>query len=147
MSAVWAQRMIQSGSKAASRHRLILQIDEIARQICFARDSWTCQRCGEKCHGYSDRFPLGPEWAHVIGRRDLSLRWVLDNNLTLCHEDHVWFDDHKNDSLVWFEVEWPERMNRIRHLRNTLTAKMTMDFLLMLRDQLKAVLEPQWSRA
>ena len=118
--------MIKSSPKTAAKHRLILQLDALARQRCFWRDMATvrgavgsiqmpvCQFCGSS---------RSPEWAHVFGRRDLSIRWELDNNLTLCGPGgdncHQWFDDHKSEALVWFGSCWYDRMNHIREIQQS----------------------------
>ena len=89
------------------------KLDAIARQRCFERDL-RCQRCGAVSF---------LEWAHVITRRDLSLRWEPDNALALCNWQsngcHEWFDSHKKESLAWFESKWPDRWEHIQEIRNS----------------------------
>jgi hypothetical protein len=104
--------MIPLSDKAATRKGLKDKLDAIARTRCFMRDSVAagravpCQRCGNN----------NVEWAHVISRRDLSLRWELDNNLSLCHSCHVWFDAHRKEARAWFASRWPERWEHIQKI-------------------------------
>jgi hypothetical protein len=135
--------MIQSSSKSATRRKLIVQLDPLARRKCFERDSASnlgalyiyCQRCyALYFDGDVVQWPFGPEWAHVFSRRDLTIRWELDNNLTLCHECHEWFDNHKVEALAWFEKKWPQRFANIRRIQQS---HFKLDLKLLLK-QIKA---------
>jgi hypothetical protein len=138
--------MIRSSSKSATRRKLIVQLDALARHKCFERDRMNdlertlyiscicCQRC-YALYFYGDTsWPFGPEWAHVFSRRDLTIRWELDNNLTLCHECHEWFDNHKVEALAWFEEKWPQRFANIRRIQQS---HFKLDLKLLLK-QIKA---------
>jgi len=52
----------------------------------------TCESCGK-----SGR----TECAHIIGRREKTLRWCADNALSLCHSCHRYFTENPLDFNDW----------------------------------------------
>jgi hypothetical protein len=100
----------------------IKKLDKQWREAIHKRDEF-CQ----VCHS-------GPPYLnahHVIGRRNRSVRWVLDNGILLCsgchtfktqsaHQDPLWFAE-------WFGDEYPERYIKISVLRN-ITNKQTFEW-------------------
>ena len=108
---------IKLSSEAAAKRRIILKLDAIAREKCFERDR---RRDGLiMCQSCRQGQLYQPHWAHILSRRDLSIRWEADNALSLCERCHDYFDNHKTDSLRWFETCWPERMAHIRELQQS----------------------------
>jgi len=69
-------------------HRKILykKLDDVVRQIVRKRGS--CERCGNP----------NIQTAHIFSRRNLSVRWDLDNVLALCLRCHI-FWAHKEPIL------------------------------------------------
>lgn len=102
--------MIASCSKTRQRKCMILECDGYARERCFERDGHKCVRCQKTA---------GIQWAHIITRGILSLRWDLDNNLTLCGGCHKFFW-HKEPLLAvkWFEETWPARYEHVLAIRS-----------------------------
>ncbi len=112
---------IRSGEKTRSRNYLIKQLDALARERCFERDLYKCVRCG------SGRFI---QWAHVVTRGCKTLRWDLDNNLTLCGGCHAfWWHKEPIEAVHWFAHKFPERYE---HLLVTRRMKQTVDLKLLL---------------
>lgn len=91
---------VRRSKKALSRAKMILELDADARRRVFQRDE-VCQRC----HVHERAI----QWAHMITRRNLSLRWEVDNALALCGGCHLWFDGNPLLSADWFQKNWPER--------------------------------------
>jgi hypothetical protein len=92
------------------RKALIKRLDALARQATFARDGNACIRCGKR-----ERLQL----AHVHTRAQLSLRHDLDNLMTLCAGDHLWWHHHPSDAVTWWADKYPERALRLGVLRRT----------------------------
>jgi len=55
------------------------------------RDHFTCQFCGKE----------GNEAAHIYGRAKKSVRWSMDNAVTLCNYHHRYFTAHPIDFYDW----------------------------------------------
>ena len=96
--------MIPASKKARSRKYLVKELDFLARQRCFERDDWRCVRC---------KSGNNIQWAHIVSRRHLSLRWDLDNNLTLCAGCHLWWHHAPIHAVKWFEGTWPGRYDHL----------------------------------
>lgn len=60
------------------RKRLIKECDKLASELCLKRDEYTCRYCGRK----------GNTAHHIFSRKFASLRWDLNNLLTLCPGCH-----------------------------------------------------------
>ena len=43
------------------------------------------------------------ECAHIYGRRNKSVRWSLDNAVTLCHYHHRMFTESPYEFIAWLE--------------------------------------------
>ena len=100
--------MIRSSKKTRSRNNIIKQLDDLAREFCFARDGAKCQRCPSR----------KVQWCHIIGRRHKCVRWEPDNNLSLCAGCHMWWHEYPSLSGPWFAKNWPERHEHITKLFN-----------------------------
>ncbi len=112
--------MIRMSTKARARNYLVKQLDALARVRCFERDLYKCVRCQSK---------NGIQWAHIVSRRHLSLRWDLDNNLTLCGGCHLFWHHEPIQAVKWFEETWP---GRYEHLLAASAIKQTVDLRLLL---------------
>lgn len=98
--------------RTRSLHRMKLDLDAIARKEVFERDGGKCIRCAN-----SDR---SVQWAHVLSRRHLCLRWDADNAMTLCAGCHLFWHHEPAMAVDWFIKNFGERWERIRliHLLN-----------------------------
>ena len=87
------------------------------------RDQNKCQVCGME----------GNNPHHIVGRRNRTLRWDLNNGITLCpgchtfrtksaHQDPLWFAD-------WFRSNHPSRYRLIKHKKES-TIKATYNDVL-----------------
>lgn len=92
------------------RRRGVLELDADARKRVFDRDENTCQRCKSTTRQV--------QWAHMISRRHLCIRWEADNALALCAGCHLWFDGYPLLSGDWFRKNWPDRAERILTMFN-----------------------------
>jgi hypothetical protein len=60
----------------------------------------------------------GLQWAHIIGRANLRLRYEPFNNLILCAGHHRWYGLHPIDWVRILEREYPERLALAEQHRN-----------------------------
>ena len=111
---------VGKSDKAKERDQIEKQLDDLARQLCFYRDCFKCIRCGT---------PEAVQWAHVKTRGVVGLRWDLQNNMTLCKGDHLWWHLHPSESGPWFKETFPERWE---HIQIAERKKATMDRKLLL---------------
>ena len=71
----------------------------LLRVAVMERDK-VCQRCGKQIH----------DTAHVrIVGAWKALEFDLENVIGLCRNCHIWFDNNKEESRVWFAEKWPHR--------------------------------------
>lgn len=109
---------IQKGSKrpknrtrskaTRSRRRMILELDADARMRVFERDNETCLRCERKSPTI--------QWAHVLSRVHLCLRWQEDNAMTLCAGCHLKWHHEPAYAIEWFMDAFPDRWRRVKAL-------------------------------
>lgn len=92
---------------ATRRQRLIELLDTEVRGQALERDKGCCQACGMF---YEDN-----EVHHIFRRGIFSVRWELDNLITLCRIDchSGWADPHRKECQAWVMVTWPERFKNI----------------------------------
>ena len=81
-----------------SRKNKIARLDKLWGAAVVERDGKICQKCGE----------FGDNPHHMISRRYLATRHVLDNGLTLCTKHHVPYAHNQVAAfLEWFrEKHW-----------------------------------------
>ena len=78
---MYLKKLVKKLDGKKRRKALIKACDKLVRQLVFHRDQNTCQYCGKQPE------KLDPH--HIYGRRIYSLRWVLDNLITLCSGCHM----------------------------------------------------------
>ena len=90
------------------RSKIIRSLDRITPKIVKLRDAYTCQRCGRLI------MSCARHWAHIYRRGHLTLRWVVTNAVTACHDCHRWLDLHPSEKETWFSEKFPIRWGQIR---------------------------------
>lgn len=91
--------------------------DKLARQVVLYRDGYRCQRCGK-----TDREGAVIQWAHIIRRGALSIRWKEDNAVALCAECHVFFTYREEEWRTWLDLNYPGLWDRLNWTRLTAIA-------------------------
>jgi len=88
------------------------EADQLCRRIVRERDR-TCRRCGE------DGARKQLQWAHVLSRRALSIRWSLEppNSFLLCSGCHFEFTNDVAAWLDWLDEHHPGLLDELRRLR------------------------------
>ena len=98
----------------------ITKLDKKVREYVIERDGGRCQYCGQD----------GNNVHHLIGRRNRSTRWFIDNLLLLCPGCHTFKTEsfHQNPltTMKWFEENYPERYQAINERKNKIL-KQTFD--------------------
>jgi len=64
-----------------------------------AKANWSCEHCGKSFGGTSP----GLHCAHIHGRRHNSVRWSLDNAVSLCAYHHRYFTENPTEFFMWLE--------------------------------------------
>jgi len=122
----------------------IQTLDDLCREVVFARDGYACQKCGWKCtevtYSPSGKVQAGKlQWCHVFSRRYHSVRWDPDNSLALCSGCHLW--QHQNPTLAseWYAEKWTVRLRAVTLRRNAGRKPDRGLILLSLQQQLRAL--------
>lgn len=94
-----------------SRKNQIKRLDALWSRLVVERDKSICQKCGE----------FGDNPHHVVLKRYLAVKHLLDNGLTLCSKHHVPYA-HARPALFekWFKREFPDRWERIQELKQNI---------------------------
>lgn len=111
------------------RQKIIAKLDKLFSQMVLFRDNRVCQRCGGP----------GNQTSHVIGRRNLHLRWNLNNALCMdggCH--NFWWHSEPLEAAKWFAEKYPERMTYLQ-LENRKQVKYSTVDLETMYEALKQV--------
>ena len=95
-------------NRTRSRARMIRELDAQARAEVFERDGGVCIRCRNTSR------PV--QWAHVLSRRHVCLRWVPDNAMSLCAGCHLFWHHEPAMALDWFFKNFRERWERLQVL-------------------------------
>ena len=100
--------------KITERKRLIKKLDDLWAKKIKERDGFTCQRCKSQ----SKRLNA----CHFYGRRNKTLRWDLDDGVTLCVGCHFWAHSNPAEFTEWFK-EWTgeETFERLQTKKNNKT--------------------------
>ena len=99
--------VIKSSKATKKRRRMVLKLDADARQRVFERDNFACMRCGKK---------ENLNWAHVLSRRDISLRWEADNGMTLDAGCHMFWHHQPALAVDWLQKNHREQWDRLMAL-------------------------------
>lgn len=95
--------------KKTERQKLIKKLDDIVREIIKDRDRGICQKCGN----------AGNHVSHVYSRKNLTLRWDLNNLKLLCTRCHLyWWHKEPIDASMWFQNEFPYRADYLMEVKN-----------------------------
>jgi len=100
--------MIKSSKKTRQRRRMMVALDADARRRVFERDKFSCMRCGKSAN---------LQWCHVLSRRNVSLRWELDNAMTLDAGCHMFWHHEPALAVDWFKRNFSEQWDRLMALR------------------------------
>src|SRR3990167_10124510 len=86
----------------------------------YIRSKGKCDRCGR---------PDGKfDCAHVISRKNLTLRWNVNNLMCLCFQCHKWWHEEPVLSADWFKNKYPIRYSVLQDERNKLTKMRIQDY-------------------
>lgn len=90
----------------------IKKLDKKWREKINERDNGRCVYCGGD----------GNNAHHIVGRRNRSTRWLLDNGILLCYRDHTFgqgsFHQDPQETMKWFENKYPDRYESILKRKN-----------------------------
>ena len=68
--------------------------DKWFSDVVRAKAAYTCENCHQKGR---------MECCHIFGRAAKSVRWSLDNAVTLCHYHHRMFTESPYEFIAWLE--------------------------------------------
>lgn len=87
------KRKVRSpGVKA--RRATVKELDQLAREVVFARDGNKCRKCGR-----TERL----QWCHVYSRRYRWLRWDTNNSFCGCAGCHLTWHHRPTEGAQWWE--------------------------------------------
>lgn len=125
--------MLKQKRGKSERAKIVRQLDSLVSKIVKMRDDYTCQWSGNKCMD-----PRGCHSHHVQSRSNFSLRWDLNNLLTLSYGSHRYVHGHPQQFMEWFEAKFPARARYIAdRLKETPRTIRTTE-LRELLDEMKA---------
>ena len=75
----------------------------------FVRSLDHCERCGSI---------KTLQAAHIYSRRYVNLRYDIQNVMCLCAKCHFQWHDSPLDSIIWFNQNYPERLEYLKKKRN-----------------------------
>ena len=84
--------------RTRSRAGMVRELDALARQEVFERDGHKCMMCSSE---------KNIQWAHVLSRRHLAIRWNPDNAMTLCAGCHLFWHHQPLAAIDWFRKNNP----------------------------------------
>jgi len=94
---------------------------------CLIRKKGFCERCG--------RTDTSLDWSHVVGRKNLTLRWDIFNALCLCFQCHRYFwHEEPLDSAVWFKEKYPARWAYLSENKNKFIKRIEEDYKELLKN-------------
>lgn len=81
-----------------------------------------CEKCGRRGTSF--------DWSHVIGRKNLTLRWDILNALCLCFQCHRFFwHEEPLDAHNWFKDKYPERYEYLLKAKNMTLNRTEQDYI------------------
>jgi hypothetical protein len=101
------------------------------------RSKGFCEKCGRR--GEIKMF----DDAHVVGRKNLTLRWDILNHLCLCFQCHRFFwHEEPLEAATWFKQKYPERYQYLLKAKNIVLARFETDY----KNLLTAIEEKDFDR-
>lgn len=95
--------------RKASKKYLKNKADRLFSEYIRNRDRKCC-KCGSSTKQL--------QCAHIIGRRNLRLRYDPQNALTLCAGCHFWWHENPFDSTEWYKETYPNDWDYLSKARN-----------------------------
>jgi len=112
------------------------KIDRVFSDLVRERNNYVCQNC---CEGNRHR-PHAFDCAHIMGRRNVGLRWHPDNCLALCRSCHIFFTEHPFDFRDFCVDQFGE--DRVAELR--LISNQTVKWNKPLREEIYKHYKREW---
>lgn len=104
--------------------RLQLRCDEAISSL--VRNKGLCEKCGTRDGNF--------DTAHIIGRKNLTLRWDIFNLLCLCRKCHQEAHANPKRFTLWFQSEYPERWEYLESWKNVILKRIVEDYECLLED-------------
>lgn len=79
------------GCSECDKKATIRANDALAQHFTFARDGFKCRKCDN---------PNNLKWAHWMEPKNLSIRWIPINQITLCNECFEIFNTKFSESVL-----------------------------------------------
>jgi hypothetical protein len=95
------------------------KLDEAMSKL--VREKNVCEKCGNVYAKFHD--------AHVVGRRNLTLRWCILNHLCLdaqCHR--FWWHEEPLEAATWFQKKFPERYQYLMANKDKIIKRTESDY-------------------
>ena len=103
---------------------LVKQCDKIFSELI--RSKGMCEKCL--------RTDTKLDCAHVIPRTNKTLRWDINNALSLCFRCHkLWAHENPLEFAHWFKKYYKERNWYIMNHKNIITKRTTEDYQILLK--------------
>jgi hypothetical protein len=120
-----------------SKKGLKKKLDELWSELVKQESGYKCEVCGKS----NTEAPLNSH--HMVGRRNLRLRWEVYNGVALCSGCHVFKTQSAHQNPVWFD-EWlrENRSEDYKLVKQTMNEikKWTMDEMLELRKEFESLI-------
>lgn len=89
------EKKIKKKTKS-ERQKLVDRLDALFSLVVRTRDQYRCQK--EGCTGHGKHM----QCAHIFTRGKLSVRWELDNAVTMCYYHHILWSHRKGvEFTLW----------------------------------------------
>lgn len=79
-----------------------------------------CEKCGLQGQDY--------DTAHIISRKNLTLRWDILNVLCLCRGCHMYAHANPKFFATWFRNKYPDRQEYLDSTRNKILKRSIEDY-------------------
>ncbi len=83
------------------------------------RKKGKCERCGGTNY---------LETAHIIGRRNLLLRWDIINAFCFCRSCHTWGHLNPKKFTLWVKERFPERWEYLQLVKNQICKRTEQEY-------------------
>lgn len=90
----------------------------------LVREKEICEKCGVRGVDF--------DTAHIIGRKNLTLRWDILNVFCFCRECHMWAHANPTKFIQWIKSKYPERMDYVDSYKNRILKRTTEDYKFIL---------------